>query len=152
MNALQLIEKWETFLMQLDAEDDETAFYRPPPIQTANKPPGDTASKVEKGTGRIGQGLQLCKGRRVYGPQTGEKSIRGQAGTVISYLVIITSFSCVTAHREEGKKCRPPPLHSSRLSFDDAEVVVHLYIADALIRMSHIQTSLASDRGTATLK
>ena len=39
---MQLIEKWETFLMQLDAEDDETAFYRPPVIQ-ANKPVGDTA-------------------------------------------------------------------------------------------------------------
>lgn len=29
----QLIEKWETFLMQLDAEDDETVFYRPPVYQ-----------------------------------------------------------------------------------------------------------------------
>jgi sorting nexin-1/2 len=37
-----LIEKWETFLMQLDAEDDETVFYRPPPVQT-NKPAGNTA-------------------------------------------------------------------------------------------------------------
>jgi len=27
--------------MQLDAEDDETAFYRPPIMQT-NKPPGNT--------------------------------------------------------------------------------------------------------------
>ncbi|KAK1982302.1 Vps5 C terminal like-domain-containing protein [Colletotrichum cereale] len=39
----ELIEKWETFLMQLDAEDDETVFYRPPVIQSSNKPPGDTA-------------------------------------------------------------------------------------------------------------
>ncbi|KAH8888814.1 Vps5-domain-containing protein [Thozetella sp. PMI_491] len=38
----ELIEKWETFLMQLDAEDDETVFYRPPVIQT-NKPAGNTA-------------------------------------------------------------------------------------------------------------
>ncbi|EFQ26082.1 hypothetical protein CGRA01v4_14528 [Colletotrichum graminicola] len=38
----ELIEKWETFLMQLDAEDDETVFYRPPVIQSS-KPPGDTA-------------------------------------------------------------------------------------------------------------
>ncbi|KAF9870770.1 hypothetical protein CkaCkLH20_11669 [Colletotrichum karsti] len=38
----ELIEKWETFLMQLDAEDDETVFYRPPVIQQS-KPPGDTA-------------------------------------------------------------------------------------------------------------
>ncbi|XP_044721178.1 PX domain-containing protein [Hirsutella rhossiliensis] len=38
----ELIEKWETFLMQLDAEDDESAFYRPPVYQQ-NKPPGDTA-------------------------------------------------------------------------------------------------------------
>jgi sorting nexin-1/2 len=29
--------------MQLDAEDDETAFYKPPVYQPANKPPGDTA-------------------------------------------------------------------------------------------------------------
>lgn len=40
-NKAQLIEKWETFLMQLDAEDDESAFYRPPVYQA--KPPGDTA-------------------------------------------------------------------------------------------------------------
>ena len=29
--------------MQLDAEDDETVFYRPPVIETANKPAGNTA-------------------------------------------------------------------------------------------------------------
>ncbi|TEA14239.1 Vacuolar protein sorting-associated protein vps5 [Colletotrichum sidae] len=39
----ELIEKWETFLMQLDAEDDETVFYRPPVMQSQGKPPGDTA-------------------------------------------------------------------------------------------------------------
>lgn len=39
----QLIEKWETFLMQLDAEDDESVFYRPPPVGSSGKPPGDTA-------------------------------------------------------------------------------------------------------------
>ncbi|EFX01068.1 vacuolar protein sorting-associated protein [Grosmannia clavigera kw1407] len=39
----ELIEKWETFLMQLDAEDDETAFYRPPVLQSASRPAGDTA-------------------------------------------------------------------------------------------------------------
>ncbi|KAJ6788148.1 hypothetical protein PWT90_03249 [Aphanocladium album] len=37
----ELIEKWETFLMQLDAEDDESAFYKPPVYQT--KGTGDTA-------------------------------------------------------------------------------------------------------------
>lgn len=26
----KLIELWETFLMQLDAEEDENAFYKPP--------------------------------------------------------------------------------------------------------------------------
>ncbi|KAJ2896695.1 hypothetical protein MKZ38_005295 [Zalerion maritima] len=31
----ELIEKWETFLMQLDAEDDETVFYKPPVYQPA---------------------------------------------------------------------------------------------------------------------
>ncbi|RYP70660.1 hypothetical protein DL769_004906 [Monosporascus sp. CRB-8-3] len=41
----ELIEKWETFLMQLDAEDDETVFYKPPVYETAdkNKGRGDTA-------------------------------------------------------------------------------------------------------------
>ncbi|SPN98773.1 related to vacuolar protein sorting-associated protein VPS5 [Cephalotrichum gorgonifer] len=39
----ELIEKWETFLMQLDAEDDESVFYRPPVIQTGNNSGGDTA-------------------------------------------------------------------------------------------------------------
>lgn len=29
--------------MQLDAEDDETVFYKPPVIQDPNKPVGDTA-------------------------------------------------------------------------------------------------------------
>jgi sorting nexin-1/2 len=38
-----LIEKWETFLMQLDAEDDEAAFYKPPVFEPANKPVGNTA-------------------------------------------------------------------------------------------------------------
>jgi len=46
----ELIEKWETFLMQLDAEDDETVFYRPPVMQT-NKPVGDTA--VDRARARI---------------------------------------------------------------------------------------------------
>lgn len=27
---IQLIELWETFLMQVDAEEDEQAFYKPP--------------------------------------------------------------------------------------------------------------------------
>ncbi|ODA78995.1 hypothetical protein RJ55_04585 [Drechmeria coniospora] len=42
-NVLQLIEKWETFLMQLDAEDDESVFYRPPVFQQQPKHPGNTA-------------------------------------------------------------------------------------------------------------
>lgn len=29
--------------MQLDAEDDESVFYRPPVIQSSNKPAGNTA-------------------------------------------------------------------------------------------------------------
>jgi sorting nexin-1/2 len=49
----QLIEKWETFLMQLDADDDETVFYRPPVIHTAGgkRPVGDTA--VDRARARI---------------------------------------------------------------------------------------------------
>ncbi|KAG7289427.1 hypothetical protein NEMBOFW57_005798 [Staphylotrichum longicolle] len=46
----ELIEKWETFLMQLDAEDDETVFYRPPVVHQ-NKPAGDTA--VDRARARI---------------------------------------------------------------------------------------------------
>lgn len=50
----QLIEKWETFLMQLDAEDDDSAFYRPPvyqqPQQQQQKS-GDTA--VDRARARI---------------------------------------------------------------------------------------------------
>ncbi|KAH7309587.1 Vps5 C terminal like-domain-containing protein [Stachybotrys elegans] len=37
----ELIEKWETFLMQLDADDDEAAFYKPP-VYNAQQKPGDT--------------------------------------------------------------------------------------------------------------
>jgi sorting nexin-1/2 len=47
----QLIEKWETFLMQLDAEDDETVFYRPPVIEPTNKPAGNTA--IDRARARI---------------------------------------------------------------------------------------------------
>ncbi|KAB5576006.1 Vps5 C terminal like-domain-containing protein [Coniochaeta sp. 2T2.1] len=47
----ELIEKWETFLMQLDAEDDETVFYRPPVIESANKPAGNTA--IDRARARI---------------------------------------------------------------------------------------------------
>ncbi|KAK3940808.1 Vps5 C terminal like-domain-containing protein [Diplogelasinospora grovesii] len=49
----ELIEKWETFLMQLDAEDDETVFYRPPVIEgsNSNKPAGNTA--VDRARARI---------------------------------------------------------------------------------------------------
>jgi sorting nexin-1/2 len=47
-----LIEKWETFLMQLDAEDDESVFYRPPVYQPdATKVPGDTA--VDRARARL---------------------------------------------------------------------------------------------------
>ncbi|KAI8713404.1 PX domain-containing protein [Fusarium sp. LHS14.1] len=50
----ELIEKWETFLMQLDAEDDDSAFYRPPvyqqPQQQQQKS-GDTA--VDRARARI---------------------------------------------------------------------------------------------------
>ncbi|KAH8652198.1 Vps5 C terminal like-domain-containing protein [Xylariales sp. PMI_506] len=49
----ELIEKWETFLMQLDAEDDETVFYRPPVIDTSldKRPVGNTA--VDRARARI---------------------------------------------------------------------------------------------------
>ncbi|KAH7141316.1 Vps5 C terminal like-domain-containing protein [Dactylonectria estremocensis] len=47
----ELIEKWETFLMQLDAEDDEAVFYRPPISQHDSKPTGDTA--IDRARARI---------------------------------------------------------------------------------------------------
>ncbi|KAF4619017.1 hypothetical protein G7Y89_g14830 [Cudoniella acicularis] len=36
----ELIELWETFLMQLDAEEDENAFYRPP-VEPTTRPSGE---------------------------------------------------------------------------------------------------------------
>lgn len=47
----ELIEKWETFLMQLDAENDAAAFYKPPVYPAANKSRGDTA--VDRARARI---------------------------------------------------------------------------------------------------
>ncbi|KAF4983437.1 hypothetical protein FZEAL_1166 [Fusarium zealandicum] len=47
----ELIEKWETFLMQLDAEDDESAFYRPPVYQQQQQQKGDTA--VDRARARL---------------------------------------------------------------------------------------------------
>lgn len=38
---MQLIELWETFLMQLDAEDDADAFYKPPVIPFAGSSSDD---------------------------------------------------------------------------------------------------------------
>ncbi|KAI1342187.1 vacuolar sorting protein [Xylariaceae sp. FL0016] len=49
----ELIEKWETFLMQLDAEDDETVFYRPPVIETANKSTGRGDTAVDRARATI---------------------------------------------------------------------------------------------------
>ncbi|KAI0471982.1 vacuolar sorting protein [Xylariaceae sp. FL0804] len=49
----ELIEKWETFLMQLDAEDDETVFYRPPVIQTADKSTGRGDTAVDRARATI---------------------------------------------------------------------------------------------------
>lgn len=36
--CLQLIELWETFLMQLDADEDGEPFYKPPAISPAPIP------------------------------------------------------------------------------------------------------------------
>ncbi|KAH9909939.1 vacuolar sorting protein [Xylariomycetidae sp. FL2044] len=49
----ELIEKWETFLMQLDAEDDETVFYRPPVYQTADKSGGRGDTAVDRARATI---------------------------------------------------------------------------------------------------
>jgi len=35
LTSLQLIELWETFLMQLDADEDGEPFFRPPAVTTA---------------------------------------------------------------------------------------------------------------------
>ncbi|KAI0139631.1 Vps5-domain-containing protein [Hypoxylon sp. NC0597] len=49
----ELIEKWETFLMQLDAEDDETVFYRPPVYQTSDKNTGRGDTAVDRARATI---------------------------------------------------------------------------------------------------
>lgn len=42
-NNNQLIELWETFLMQLDAEEDENAFYKPPVEPSARTPDNEVS-------------------------------------------------------------------------------------------------------------
>lgn len=42
----ELIEIWETFLMQLDAEENENAFYRPP-VEPAARASNDTAQQSQ---------------------------------------------------------------------------------------------------------
>ncbi|KAH9995864.1 Vps5-domain-containing protein [Xylariaceae sp. FL0662B] len=49
----ELIEKWETFLMQLDAEDDETVFYRPPVYEVANKSATRAETAVDRARATI---------------------------------------------------------------------------------------------------
>lgn len=49
----ELIEKWETFLMQLDAEDDETVFYRPPVYEAADKSKGRGDTAVDRARATI---------------------------------------------------------------------------------------------------
>lgn len=49
----ELIEKWETFLMQLDAEDDETVFYRPPVYQSSDKATGRGDTAVDRARATI---------------------------------------------------------------------------------------------------
>ncbi|KAI0884054.1 Vps5-domain-containing protein [Annulohypoxylon maeteangense] len=49
----ELIEKWETFLMQLDAEDDETVFYRPPVFQSSDKSTGRGDTAVDRARATI---------------------------------------------------------------------------------------------------
>ncbi|KAI1463423.1 Vps5-domain-containing protein [Daldinia caldariorum] len=51
----ELIEKWETFLMQLDAEDDEAVFYRPPVYQTNDKSTGRGDTAVDRARATIDQ-------------------------------------------------------------------------------------------------
>lgn len=47
LTCAQLIELWETFLVQLDAEDDEQPYYKPsvaplPSDHSAERPSGET--------------------------------------------------------------------------------------------------------------
>ncbi|KAI0847213.1 Vps5-domain-containing protein [Daldinia vernicosa] len=51
----ELIEKWETFLMQLDAEDDETVFYRPPVYQGNDKSTGRGNTAIDRARATIDQ-------------------------------------------------------------------------------------------------
>ena len=44
-NKIQLIELWETFLIQLDAEDDEQPYYKPPVIAPSTSNPSGPGSQ-----------------------------------------------------------------------------------------------------------
>ncbi|PBP16444.1 sorting nexin 3 [Diplocarpon rosae] len=44
LTVLQLIEIWETFLMQLDAEEDDGVFYKPP-VEPSARPPKSEQSQ-----------------------------------------------------------------------------------------------------------
>lgn len=44
-NKIKLIELWETFLIQLDAEDDEQPYYKPPVIAPSTSGPSGPGSQ-----------------------------------------------------------------------------------------------------------
>ncbi|KAH7360375.1 Vps5 C terminal like-domain-containing protein [Rhexocercosporidium sp. MPI-PUGE-AT-0058] len=45
----ELIEIWETFLMQLDAEEDDNIFYKPPVEPSAQSPPSEASQSQAAG-------------------------------------------------------------------------------------------------------
>lgn len=51
-NKCQLIEIWETFLMQLDAEEDENIFYKPP-VEPSARQSDERDSSETTGTGTV---------------------------------------------------------------------------------------------------
>lgn len=58
MSTTQLIELWETFLMQLDAEEDGQLYYKPPVADTA-APMGDSGSKPLEGETQAGNAATI---------------------------------------------------------------------------------------------
>lgn len=52
----QLIELWETFLMQFDADEDGEPFFKPPAIAPAPLKPDETKEESKQRPSRAGPG------------------------------------------------------------------------------------------------
>ena len=67
---LQLIELWETFLMQLDADEDGEPFYKPPAISPApilQRNDQQSGEEQPQGQQQLGETLQGTEGETEQG-------------------------------------------------------------------------------------